>query len=153
MLDRHEFGQRLVREAIDEGAILFDGLQVREPIIKENTVIGVIVKDRFTHEQREIYGKVIIDASGAIPVLRDKVILKNSFLERNISKGDMAIAHREVRTLKDEMVDNKFAKICLSNKIVPSGYVWYFPDGDYKINVGLGVKRSFEKPQLKCSIR
>lgn len=149
MLDRHEFGQRLVREAIDKGATLFDGLHVREPIIKENTVIGVITKDRFTHEKREIYGKVIIDASGVIPAIRDKVILKNSFLERNISKGDMAIAYREVRILKEEMSDNKFAKIYLSNKIVPSGYVWYFPDGDHKVNVGLGVKRSFDKPQLK----
>jgi digeranylgeranylglycerophospholipid reductase len=149
MLDRHKFGQRLIQEAIDKGVTLFDGLFIKEPIIKDNTVIGVIAEGTSLHEKREIYGKIIIDASGAIPALRDKVILKNSFLERNISKEDMAIAYREVRNLKTEMSDKKFAYIYFSNKIVPSGYIWYFPDGDHKVNVGLGVKRSFDNPQLK----
>lgn len=153
MLDRHKFGQRLVKKAMDSGATILDGLQVEEPIINENTVIGVVAKDRSTNKKKEIYGKIIIDASGAIPVLRDKVILKNSFLERNINKKDMAIAYREVRTLKKKMSDDKSAKVYLSNKIVPSGYIWVFPDGDNKVNIGLGVKRSIEKPQLKSRLK
>ena len=54
-----------------------------------------------------------------------------------------------MRLLKEPLSHDKDALIFLSNEIVPGGYIWYFPDGDKTINVGIGVKRSYKNPQLK----
>ena len=153
MLDRHIFGQRLVNNAISAGAILLDGIHVADPIIGsfENKVIGVTVntqKDLINFATPlgkdiwAIYGKIIIDASGVISTIREKVILVNSHLERFLDDDDMIFAYREIRELKENFIDERYNHLYFSNKIAPGGYLWYFPDGSHRVNVGLGVKRS-----------
>jgi len=149
MIDRHMFGQRLVNVASDEGATLLDGLRVLYPIIEDNSVVGVVAKNVRNNDVVKVSGKITIDASGAMPVLRDKVILHNSFLENVISKSDMAIAYREVRELKNDVPDKEFAKIYISNEHVSDGYTWCFPDGDHRVNIGVGAAITSHNPSMK----
>lgn len=149
MINRHLFGQRLIEKAVCEGAVLLDDLYVIKPLIKDNSVVGVIAKHQLTNKMIEIYGKITVDASGSMPALREKVVLDGSFLETTISKEDTAIAYREVRELKHHVPDSDFAKIYVSNKNYNGGYTWFFPDGHRRVNIGVGETMSNVNPKMK----
>ena len=149
MIDRYMFGQRLVNSALDEGATLLDGLRALYPLIEDNTVVGVVAKNTHNNSIVKVSGKITVDASGAMPALRNDVMLNKSFLENFVSKSDMAIAYREVRELKNDVPDKEFAKIYISNEDVSKGYTWIFPDGDHIVNVGVGAAITSNNPGMK----
>lgn len=139
IIDRHKFGQLLLKAVLRHNVKLLDSTRVQEPIIEDNTVVGVKTS------KGDIRGKVTIDASGAIAALRDKVVLKDSCLEINIGKDAFAAAYREVRLLKKDIDDPDYSKIYFSNEITSGGYIWYFPGGKLKVNIGIGGKINPEK--------
>ena len=55
ILNRYQFGQRLVKEAQDNGAILYDSTQVLEPIINQGSIWGVTVKIYVPYPGTDLY--------------------------------------------------------------------------------------------------
>jgi len=138
ILNRRLFGQWLLKKALDEGAVLFDSTQCLEPIIKKNFVTGVLAKNLKTGENIRLKGKVVVDASGFLAVVRRK-LPKEMGIENEVANEDVEACYREIRQLKQETKDTKYCEIYLNQKVTPGGYMWIFSKGGAKVNVGLGV--------------
>ena len=149
MINRHKFGQALIDDAIKGGCKIYDSSICSEPVIKDNFVCGVKIKDADTRHVFTLRSKIVVDASGAVPALRKKIKLKNSFFESEIDKKDEAFSYREIRKLSKPLKYPKISKIFISSKYANGGYYWYFPEKDDVMNVGLGVPRHFDTSTMK----
>ena len=148
MINRKVFGLRLLRKALDAGAKFLDQTLVLEPIFKNNFTVGVKVKDLARNKTTEIYGKVVLDASGIKAILRRKIPL-NWQIERIIENSDLESCIQETREVATQIEDPAYLKIIFSRKIAPGGYYWIFPKGNNLINVGLGVQMTKNYPNPK----
>ena len=139
MINRLEFGQRLLNEALDRGAELYDQTTVLDPIIKDEYVIGVKARDHIKNELLEIFGKVVIDASGIASILRRKMPT-NWKVETDTRNKDIEVCYLEIRELSTDLEDSEYLKIYLSQEICPGGYYWIFPKSSNNVNVGAGIQ-------------
>ncbi|MFX1518574.1 MAG: geranylgeranyl reductase family protein [Promethearchaeota archaeon] len=144
MINRLKFGQRLLNATIDTGVEFLDNTSVISPIYQGEFVAGVLTRSLDSGEKKEIRGKVVIDASGVTAVIRRK--LRNNNMERNIQNEDVIVCFREIRDITQEIEDPNFCKIYLTQNIAPGGYVWVFPEGVTRVNVGLGVQNVPNSP-------
>lgn len=137
-LNRHAFGQRMLREALSVGVELYDESYAIKPLIEKGRVSGVQV--RLKSGVRKLFkGKIVVDASGVTAVLRSRLPREWPVSEPLLPQ-DSSIAYREIRMVRDEIEDSQYIRIYLSQEVSPGGYWWYFPKGPVKVNVGLGVK-------------
>jgi len=149
-INRLNFGQRLVNEAVDAGATLIDKTMIQSPIAKDETVRGVKAKKMNTSETVEFHSAITIDASGYYAVLRKSLPFAEKYgIENEVNPEDVEICYREIRVLKDELDPPDRCKINLEQKMAPGGYIWFFPESDRHLNVGLGVQMVDGHPNPK----
>jgi flavin-dependent dehydrogenase len=101
-------------------------------------VTGILAKDLKTGDKIRLKGKVVVDASGFLAVVRRR-LPKEMGIEREIAKEDVEVCYREIRQLKQETEDAEYCEIYLNQKVSPGGYTWIFPKGGARVNAGLGV--------------
>jgi len=148
LVNRKLFGQRLLREARDAGAVLLESTLVTAPIIKDGAVVGVKTKNPETGEDNDIFAQVVVDASGHSAVLRKK--LPSEFgIETEVDDADVEVCYREIREVKEPISETEFCKIYLDLKRYPGGYCWIFPKSSTTVNVGLGVAMTKGFPNPK----
>ncbi len=152
MINRHKFGQALINDAIKAGCKLYDSSICAEPVIKDNFVSGIKIKDVTTGSISILRSKIVVDASGAIPALREKVRLKDSFFESEIGEKDEVFSYREIRKLAKPVSDPETSKIFISSKDAGGGYCWYFPEKEDVMNVGIGVCRRLDTASMKGNL-
>jgi len=138
ILNRKRFGQRLLRQAVDAGATFWDSTHVMDPILRDGFVIGASTRNVKTEEKTRLEAKVVVDASGYTAVLRSRLPPEMG-IEQSISGEDVEACYREIREIKEPFPDPEFGDIYLDLSITPGGYHWIFPEGENKVNVGLGV--------------
>lgn len=138
ILNRRLFGQWLLNKATEKGAILKDRMNFREPIIEKGAVVGISAKSMQNGEVTELRSKVVVDASGFFGVVR-KQLPAEMGIDRDIANEDVEACYREIRQLKQETENTKFCEIYLNQKASPGGYVWIFPKGGARVNVGIGT--------------
>ncbi|MGQ4892115.1 MAG: geranylgeranyl reductase family protein [Candidatus Njordarchaeia archaeon] len=139
-IDRLHFGQRLMREAEKYGAHIKASTVALNPIVKNNKVYGVKVRDAQTKEIKEITGRLTVDASGSAAVLRNK-LPEGMLLEKKLEQFDVAAAYREIVGFnEDPQWEDDKIYIYLSHRFAPGGYSWVFPKGKRVANVGVGVQ-------------
>jgi len=148
ILDRHLFGQWLLRKALDSGAVLLDFTQCLEPIIEKGYVTGVLAKNLKTKESLQLRSKVVVEASGFVAVVRRKLPRKMD-IETEISNEDVEVCYREIRQLKQEANNTKYCEMYLDQKVAPGGYTWIFPKGGARVNAGLGISMRCKFPNPK----
>ncbi|MHA1145811.1 MAG: geranylgeranyl reductase family protein [Candidatus Helarchaeota archaeon] len=135
IINRLKFGQRLVNQAIDSGATLFDQTKVIE--LLKGDAWGVKIKKK-DGSSSTILGSIIIDASGYAAVLRKQI---DALSSDPVLPEEVEVCYREIHELKDTKLENTdYIKIYLTNSMAPGGYVWIFPEGTEKVNLGLGVQ-------------
>jgi len=149
-VNRHLFGQRLLKRAIDEGAVLYDMKRVFSPVIKDGRVVGVKVKDLRSGSIEEFYGDVTIEASGMNAVIRRKLPPELG-IEKEPDIEDVIVCYREIRELREPLSPPDHLQIYLNMEVAPGGYFWIFPEGGNKVNVGLGIsmKGAFPNPKVQ----
>ncbi|MFX0146788.1 MAG: geranylgeranyl reductase family protein [Candidatus Hodarchaeota archaeon] len=140
IVNRQEFGQRLLNEALDHGITQFlDNTMVLDLLYTKNSVSGVKVKLK-NGEKKELKSKIVIDASGFHSPLRKKI--NSELIEKSISQSDIILCFREIVKFspKDQEVkDQEYISIILDQEKAPGGYIWYFPKNESSVNIGLGT--------------
>jgi geranylgeranyl reductase family protein len=140
IVNRIEFGQRLLNEALDAGVEQFmDKTMALDLIYTQNTVSGVKVKLE-NGEKAELHSKILIDASGFYSPLRKKV--KSNLIEKEILKEDSILCYREIIKFSPQDLDitnPDYISIILNRDKAPGGYIWYFPKNESSLNIGLGT--------------
>lgn len=130
--------QRLLGEALSRGCEFLGNAHVRGPIVKDGYVVGVKV---WSNGLKEIYSKVVIDASGnARAVVR--ALPPTWPVSEVLDLSDANIAYREVRVLTKDIKDPEILRIYLNAEVAPGGYWWFFPYSVMEgyVNVGLGIR-------------
>ncbi len=138
LLNRRLFGQWLLKKAIDNGALLQDNMNFRSPIIEKGAVVGISAKNMKTGKVAEMRSKVVVDATGYFGMVR-KQLPAELGIDREIENEDVEACYREIRQLKQETENTRFCEIYLNQKASPGGYVWIFPKGGARVNVGIGT--------------
>jgi digeranylgeranylglycerophospholipid reductase len=138
LLNRRLFGQWLLNKATDKGAVLLDNMNFRSPIIEKSAVVGLSAKNMKTGKVSEMRSKVVVDASGYFGMVR-KQLPASMGIDRDIANEDVEACYREIRQLKQETENTRFCEIYLNQKASPGGYVWIFPKGGARVNVGIGT--------------
>ena len=145
IVNRIEFGQRLLNEALDQGVETFlDNTMALDLVYSKGNVSGIKVRLE-NGEKKEISAKLVIDASGFYSQLRKSV--NSQLIEKEIPKEDSILCYREILSFpqKDLKVkDPQYITIILDKQRAPGGYIWYFPRNDYSVNIGLGVFMSYK---------
>jgi len=145
IVDRLEFGQRLLKEALDAGVETFKDQTMALDLIYDNDrhVSGVRVKTK-DGNKKELNSKIVIDASGYHSPLRKKI--ESPLIEKDLSDEDAILCYREIINFPardQEVQDVEYITIILDQEKAPGGYIWYFPKNRYSINLGLGVYPKF----------
>ncbi len=148
ILNRRLFGQRLLNDAIDAGAQLFDSTIATAPMLKDGFVNGIEVKHMKSGNMVQMQSKVVVEASGFTAILR-KGLPAEMGIDLNVDNEDVEACYREIRVLKDENFDRKFCEIFLDQDATPAGYHWIFPEGENMVNVGLGLAMTKGFPNPK----
>ncbi len=138
LLNRRLFGQWLLKKATDNGAQLQDNMNFRSPIIEKGAVAGVSAKNMKTGKVSELRSKVVVDATGYFGMVR-KQLPAEMGIDRELDNADVEACYREIRQLKQETENTRFCEIYLNQKASPGGYVWIFPKGGARVNVGIGT--------------
>ena len=68
VLNRHPWGQRLLREAEEAGAILWDNTRATKALVNSDKIRGVEVSTE--NKRIELTSKLVIDCSGTVAVIR-----------------------------------------------------------------------------------
>ena len=148
MVNRHLFGQRLLKKAIKVGATFLESTQAVEPIIKDDLVNGVLARNIEKENKFSVFGQVVVDASGFSAVLQKKLPPEIG-VDANVSREDVVVCYREIREVKGQKNEPDYCEIYVSQNICPGGYFWIFPESGKKVNVGLGVAMSKGFPNPK----
>jgi len=138
MLNRRLFGQWVLKMALDGGAVFYDSTQCLEPTLEKGYVNGVLAKNMETGETLKFKSKAVVDASGFVGVVRQK-LPKQLGIDTEVANEDVEACYREIRQLKQETGDTEFCEIYLNQKVTPGGYTWIFPKGGARVNAGLGI--------------
>ncbi len=165
LLNRHLFGQWLLKKATDKGALLQDNMNFRSPIIEKGAVVGLTAKNMKTGKVAEMRSKVVVDATGYFGMVR-KQLPAELGIDRDLANEDVEACYREIRQLKQETENTRYCEIYLNQKASPGGYIWIFPKGGARVNVGIGAcmrpnypnpkeqlyKTAFKKPMFDGSL-
>jgi len=148
ILNRRLFGQRLLNDAVDAGATLFESTIAIQPIVKDGFVTGIEAKDMKNESIMHLQSKVVVDASGFTAILR-KSLPSELGIDLNVDNKDVEACYREIRQLKGQDFDPNFCEIYLDQTLTPCGYHWIFPKGENTVNTGLGIAmiKGFPNPR------
>lgn len=148
ILNRRLFGQWLLKKATDKGALLQDNMNLRSPIIEKSAVVGITAKNMKTGEVAEMRSKVVVDATGYFGMVR-KQLPAELGIDRDLANEDVEACYREIRQLKQETEDTRYCGIYLNQKASPGGYIWIFPKGGARVNVGIGaiMRKGYPNPK------
>jgi len=140
IVNRIEFGQRLLNEALDAGVEQFmDKTMVLDLLYNKNFVTGIKVKLK-NGDKLDLKSKIVIDASGFYSPIRKNV--KSTLIEKEILKEDCILCYREIVKFSPQdliVKDPEYISIILNSEKAPGGYIWYFPKNESSVNIGLGT--------------
>ncbi|MFX1378041.1 MAG: geranylgeranyl reductase family protein [Promethearchaeota archaeon] len=140
IVNRLEFGQRLLNEALDAGVSQFlDNTMALDLLYKNGNIIGLRAKLK-NGEKINLKAKILIDATGFYSPLRKKV--KSSLIENQVQKEDSILCYREIvkfSSKEQQVQDPEYITIILDQEKAPGGYIWYFPKSKSAINIGIGT--------------
>ena len=148
VLNRHPYGQRLLKTAERYGVEVQPKTKAKEAIVVDGVVKGAVVEDRKNKDSYAINANITIDCSGRSFQIR-RTLPPDDFplLEHSMEKQDVAVSYREIIRLKgeDHPYQNKIFLI-YREEIPEPGYFWVFTKGSKRLNVGIGW---FLEPRLK----
>lgn len=142
-LNRAEFGQFLLKLALDSGCEFKSDTHANGLIIQDGFVKGVRLLNLKDGSKEEVYAKVTVDATGGSRILSKD--LKTLGFDQELDDDETLVCYREI--LETENAP-PLPTIYLDMEDAPGGYFWVFPEGENRVNTGLGVVRNAANPRL-----
>lgn len=136
-VNRYFFGQRLLKEAQDQGAQLFSKRLVTSALLSNGNVVGITTKQK--DDKTDFKAPITFDATGIVASVRTS-LPSTSRISEAIDTFDIGIGYREYRQL-DEKFDN-FCAIHYNWHISRGGYCWIIPKRDNLVNTGILIPLS-----------
>lgn len=137
VLDRKVFDKELASEAAKSGSDIMVKTAVKDLIIKDHKVCGVIAKH--LGETIEVKADVVIAADGIESNMARMAGLKTIQSPQQIC----SCAQYEMVGVD---VDPNYLEFFFGENVAPKGYVWIFPKGDGVANVGVGIRSPDKTP-------
>jgi digeranylgeranylglycerophospholipid reductase len=136
--NRLKMGQWMVDLAEKSGAEIKASIRVKTLLFDQGKVSGVKILKEDNSEQ-DLKSKIVVDATGATGMLR-RQLPESSPIERNVAKEDMMVAWRDIYETPEYDFDTPdILEIYWNQEQTLGGYVWVFPQGTNRVNVGLGL--------------
>lgn len=106
LVDRKELVRKIVEviKNMDNITLKYK-TQVIRPILKENSVIGVEVKENGSKKQ--YYSKITVDATGLNAVLRKLMPLETGIDSSNIEDYELAVTTKQIRNRSEDNILNE----------------------------------------------
>ncbi|MHA2503194.1 MAG: NAD(P)/FAD-dependent oxidoreductase [Candidatus Kariarchaeaceae archaeon] len=142
-VDRHIYGQRLLKNCEEIGVVVIDRASVREVLIEDGYVVGVGYTDANKKEKVELRAPLVADCSGTFGAVRQK--LPEGFSEGvhpRIPDHHLAATYREIVDMTEDHPYPAEIVLSYAPSIPPPGYIWFFSKGDKKLNIGTGWLKS-----------
>ncbi|MFW9995353.1 MAG: NAD(P)/FAD-dependent oxidoreductase [Candidatus Odinarchaeota archaeon] len=141
ILNRHEYAQRLLALAENEGVEIRSNTRAVKALHNNGVVIGARVKGKMS-EEYDIDAKITIDTSGRNYVIRKSLPLEDfPLIEHDMNRDDICGAYRLIIRINEDLPDHPYKGqplVYFRDDIPEPGYFWIFPKGDHKLNVGTG---------------
>ncbi|MFH1688787.1 MAG: NAD(P)/FAD-dependent oxidoreductase [Candidatus Eisenbacteria bacterium] len=147
VLNRLVFGQRLLADALAEGARLADSCTCVGWSDRGDTRIRV---RSAAGEDNDIRARVVIDASGYRSVLTRGG--GPSHADRT-TRSEVGVGYREILTLPEPMDESADGFVVFFPAGAERGYAWVFPMGGRLANVGIGTTLENVKGNLRDAYR
>lgn len=130
VLERRLFDYELARTAADAGAEIITRTYVNGLLLEDGKVCGV--KYEYQGEQKEVRAKIVIAADGV-----ESRVGRWAGIPTHVDFRDMESAVQV--TAANIPVNQDTLYFYFGIDVSPSGYLWVFPKGNNKANIGLGV--------------
>ena len=140
IINRIEFGQRLLNEAINSGVYQFLDKTIVLDLLYDNKMVNGVKVKLNNGDKVDLHSKILIDASGFYSPIRKKI--RSNLVEKDISKEDSILCYREIVKFSPHELKIKnpdYITIILNQDKAPGGYIWYFPKDESSVNIGLGT--------------
>ena len=142
IINRHTFGQTLLKEAVNEGAHLFVDNMFKTFEYENNQVKVTLVDkkgDAFT-----LTTPLIIDSSGINSRIREGMGIFDDFAR--LKDDEQYYCYREVTKItnpSDTYTDSAIFEF--NYDLTRGGYIWFFDRGNNEFNMGTGIPKSWIK--------
>lgn len=133
IIERKIFDKYLALRAADSGADVLAGCRVKDLLFHDESVSGV--KFRGPDGTHQVESDIVIAADGI-----QSGVGRMAGLDTRFRPGELcSCAQYEVAGLD---VDAETMEFYFGSTFAPSGYLWVFPKGDGRANVGVGIRRT-----------
>ncbi|MHA1910560.1 MAG: geranylgeranyl reductase family protein [Candidatus Kariarchaeaceae archaeon] len=140
VLNRHPWGQRLLREAEEAGAVLWDNTRAIKALVNSNKVSGIEASTN--NETIELTSKLVIDCSGTVAVIRKSLPESMApIMPKTNNKKLIAYCFREIIELDNPHDFAESIVLRYDSDVVFPGYFWFFSKGKNRLNVGTGFSK------------
>jgi digeranylgeranylglycerophospholipid reductase len=137
VLERKVFDKWLAEEAVKAGASVQANTFV-SGFLKDDKGYFTGIKAEFMGNEFEEKARLVVCAAGAESPLRAQAL--GVYSKLNLIDSCIQYEMTNVDMVPD------LIHIYLSNVLAPRGYVWVFPKGEHRANVGLGIVPQDKKP-------
>ncbi len=148
IVHRLNYGQRLLRIAEENGAIIAGEAKVRDILVENDQIVGV----KFFHEGelKEIRSKIVIDASGYVGTIRKLIpgSMKNG-ISYDVPPEHTVATYREIIRLEKPHDFQEEIVLLYHDSIPIPGYAWIFTDGPNQLNIGVTWPKHIPYPEGK----
>lgn len=130
VIERKVFDRALAEQAAKAGAEVRVKTRATGLLIEDDFVKGA----RLMHLGKEyvVHAKVVIGADGV-----ESKVGRWAGIDTSLKPIDIETCAQYLVTGVD--IDQQYCEFYIGNEIAPGGYVWVFPKGEGKANVGIGV--------------
>jgi len=135
VLDRRVFDKELFARATEAGADSLLGARVIDLTRTKSAVDGIVV--RHHGERKTLKAKVVVGADGT-----NSEIGRLTGLRRALKPADLDSCYAYEMTNCD-LEFSDLMEFLLGRQVCPRGYIWIFPKGEGRSNVGIGVGGGF----------
>jgi len=136
--NRLKMGQWFVDIAKKAGAEIMASTRVKKLLFDDGKVSGLKISQEGGAD-KDLTAKIVVDATGATGVLRMQMP-EDSPMERQIAAEDRMVAWRDIYETPDYTFDTPdYLDIYWNQEQTLGGYVWVFPQGKNRVNVGNGL--------------